>query len=157
MPGRCLLVELNPQSGRRRREQISVLPGWLQRDHIGEHLIWFPWLLLHSNVRAGEVEVQAGRGRDRAEGVMDCQLDVMRFAPAGNFPGFRYAADQTEVDPGVVDPLLLDRLAKLQQGDALLDRPLAAIDMRLGDRLVLRPKPDQRGDSAATPPPKKPS
>ena len=51
----------------------------------------------------------------------------------------------------------LDRLTKLQQGDALLDRPLAAIDMRLGDRLVLRPKPDQHTDTTATPPPKKPT
>jgi cell division protein FtsQ len=41
----------------------------------------------------------------------------------------------------------LDRLLLLQQDTALLDRPLAAIDMRLGDRLVLRPQ-------AATPPEK---
>lgn len=35
----------------------------------------------------------------------------------------------------------LDRLMQLQQGHDLLDRPLVAIDMRLPDRLVLRPKP----------------
>ncbi len=34
----------------------------------------------------------------------------------------------------------LDRLLLLQQDTALLDRPLQAIDMRLGDRLVLRPQ-----------------
>jgi cell division protein FtsQ len=34
----------------------------------------------------------------------------------------------------------LDRLLALQQDTALLDRPLLAIDMRLGDRLVLRPQ-----------------
>lgn len=33
----------------------------------------------------------------------------------------------------------LDRLAELQQEARLLDRPLAAIDLRLPDRLVLRP------------------
>jgi cell division protein FtsQ len=38
----------------------------------------------------------------------------------------------------------IDRLMKLQQDHALLDRPLAAIDMRLGDRLVLRPRPDEK-------------
>jgi cell division protein FtsQ len=38
----------------------------------------------------------------------------------------------------------IDRLMQLQQGHALLDRPLAAIDMRLGDRLVLRPRPDEK-------------
>jgi cell division protein FtsQ len=35
------------------------------------------------------------------------------------------------------------RLMQLQQGHALLDRPLAAIDMRLGDRLVVRPRPGE--------------
>jgi cell division protein FtsQ len=38
----------------------------------------------------------------------------------------------------------LDRLVQLQQQHAVLDRPLAAIDMRLGDRLVLRPRPDEK-------------
>jgi cell division protein FtsQ len=38
----------------------------------------------------------------------------------------------------------LDRLTQLQQQHALLDRPLAAIDMRLGDRLVVRPRPDEK-------------
>jgi hypothetical protein len=32
----------------------------------------------------------------------------------------------------------------LQQQHALLDRPLVAIDMRLGDRLVLRPRPEEK-------------
>ncbi|HTW70098.1 MAG TPA: cell division protein FtsQ/DivIB [Acetobacteraceae bacterium] len=36
----------------------------------------------------------------------------------------------------------LDRLVQLQQTHDLLDRPLVAIDMRLPDRLVLRPKAD---------------
>ena len=36
----------------------------------------------------------------------------------------------------------LDRLMQLQQDHALLDRPLVAIDMRLPDRLVLRPQPE---------------
>ncbi len=49
----------------------------------------------------------------------------------------------------------LDRLLTLQKDTALLDRPLEAIDMRLGDRLVLRPQPDK---PAQTPvPPKKPT
>jgi cell division protein FtsQ len=54
----------------------------------------------------------------------------------------------------------LDRLLLLQQQTALLDRPLEAIDMRLGDRLVLRPlagaaPPDK--PAAAPVPPKKPT
>ena len=52
----------------------------------------------------------------------------------------------------------LDRLMQLQQDHAVLDRPLAAIDMRLPDRLVLRPRPDSRSDTAANPnAPKKPT
>jgi cell division protein FtsQ len=50
----------------------------------------------------------------------------------------------------------LQRLMQLQQEHALLDRPLAAIDMRLADRLVLRPKPEPRADTAPAPP-KKPT
>jgi cell division protein FtsQ len=45
----------------------------------------------------------------------------------------------------------LDRLIQLQQEHAVLDRPLVAIDMRLPDRLVFRPKPDSK-DSAVVPP-----
>lgn len=38
----------------------------------------------------------------------------------------------------------IDRLMQLQQQHELLDRPLAAIDLRLGDRLVVRPRPDEK-------------
>ena len=41
--------------------------------------------------------------------------------------------------PEGAEKAALDRLAELQQEARLLDRPLAAIDMRLPDRLVLRP------------------
>jgi cell division protein FtsQ len=44
----------------------------------------------------------------------------------------------------------LDRLIQLQQEHAILDRPLVAIDMRLPDRLVFRPKADAK-DSATMP------
>lgn len=46
----------------------------------------------------------------------------------------------------------LDRLVELQRDHAVLDRPLAAIDMRLGDRLVFRPRPPDTKDSAVIPP-----
>jgi cell division protein FtsQ len=39
----------------------------------------------------------------------------------------------------------LDRLIQLQQQHAVLDRPLVAIDMRLPDRLVFRPRADDKG------------
>jgi len=45
----------------------------------------------------------------------------------------------------------LDRLIQLQQEHAVLDRPLVAIDMRLPDRLVFRPRTDGK-DSAVIPP-----
>jgi cell division protein FtsQ len=53
----------------------------------------------------------------------------------------------------------LDRLLVLQQDTALLDRPLQTIDMRLGDRLVLRPLGASPSDKTAPAPPvpKKPT
>ena len=39
-------------------------------------------------------------------------------------------------------PAALAKLAELQAADALLDRPLAVVDMRLPDRLVVRPAAD---------------
>jgi len=50
----------------------------------------------------------------------------------------------------------LDRLLILQQETALLDRPLQAIDMRLGDRLVLRPLGGAAGVAPADKPPSVP-
>jgi cell division protein FtsQ len=41
----------------------------------------------------------------------------------------------------------LAKLAELQTSDALLDRPLERVDMRLPDRLVLRPYPEKVTDS----------
>jgi cell division protein FtsQ len=45
----------------------------------------------------------------------------------------------------------LDRLIQLQREHAVLERPLAAIDLRLPDRLVLRPRSDSKDGSSATP------
>ncbi|MGE0223963.1 MAG: cell division protein FtsQ/DivIB [Acetobacteraceae bacterium] len=44
----------------------------------------------------------------------------------------------------------IDRLMQLHETQAILDRPLLAIDMRLGDRLVVRPRPDARIDVQPT-------
>lgn len=41
----------------------------------------------------------------------------------------------------------LDRLTQLQQDHAVLDRPLAVIDLRLPDRLVFRPRAESKTDS----------
>jgi cell division protein FtsQ len=46
----------------------------------------------------------------------------------------------------------LDRLAQLEQDHALLDRPLQTIDMRLPDRLVIRPKPETAAQTPTPPP-----
>lgn len=44
----------------------------------------------------------------------------------------------------------LDRLIQLHQSQALLDRPLSAIDLRLPDKLIIRPRAEGRGDAPAT-------
>ncbi len=51
----------------------------------------------------------------------------------------------------------LDRLLSLQQEHALLDRPLSAVDMRLPDRLVVRPQPSPPGQSTPPLPPAPPA
>jgi len=43
--------------------------------------------------------------------------------------------------PEGAEAAAMDRLMELQQSQALLDRPLQAVDMRLPDRLVVRPMP----------------
>jgi cell division protein FtsQ len=49
-------------------------------------------------------------------------------------------------------PAALARLMSLQTSHDLLDRPLKVIDMRLPDRLVLRPQPGQPGEPAGNSP-----
>ena len=44
------------------------------------------------------------------------------------------------------ETVAMDRLMALEQDHSLLERPLAAIDMRLPDRLVLRPHGDVTAD-----------
>jgi cell division protein FtsQ len=51
------------------------------------------------------------------------------------------------------EAVAIDRLMTLQQDHALLDRPLEVVDLRLPDRLVLRP----HIDPAADPTTKKPT
>ena len=51
----------------------------------------------------------------------------------------------------------LARLAELHGRDKLLDRPLASVDMRLPDRLVLRPQPNAAPTPAAAATPAAPS
>jgi cell division protein FtsQ len=51
----------------------------------------------------------------------------------------------------------LDRLIQLQQEHAVLDRPLAAIDLRLPDRLVFRPRNESKDGSAVVPAPSGPN
>ena len=42
------------------------------------------------------------------------------------------------------------KLAELQGSESLLDRPLAVVDMRLPDRLVVRPQGPTQPPAAAT-------
>jgi cell division protein FtsQ len=50
--------------------------------------------------------------------------------------------------PEGADQAALDRLIELQQTEALLDRPVQIIDLRLADRLVVRPLADSHGSPA---------
>ncbi len=46
--------------------------------------------------------------------------------------------------PEAAEALALVRLAELHESQALLDRPLAVVDLRLPDRLVVRPLPEPK-------------
>jgi cell division protein FtsQ len=50
------------------------------------------------------------------------------------------------------EAVAIERLVALQQDHALLDRPLEVVDMRLPDRLVLRPRAEPAADAAAKKP-----
>jgi len=56
--------------------------------------------------------------------------------------------------PEGAEDLALERLAELQASHALLDRKLAVIDMRLPDRLVVRPQPEAAFRLGASQPPR---
>lgn len=59
--------------------------------------------------------------------------------------------DGTTVElPGGHSTEALQRLAELEARYALLERPLAVVDMRLADRLVLRPWPERSHSTART-------
>lgn len=49
--------------------------------------------------------------------------------------------------PEGAEAVALVRLAELQASQSLLDRPLAVVDLRLPDRLVVRPQPDPKTPS----------
>ncbi len=51
--------------------------------------------------------------------------------------------------PEGAEPQAIAKLADLQNSHALLDRPMQTVDLRLPDRLVLRPQADKPGDKAA--------
>src|SRR5947208_466636 len=110
---RRLAVELDAQAGRGGRQQVAVAPGRLRRDDVAEGLVGAARLLLHPEVGGGQVQLQAGGGRDGAERVVYRQLDVVGLAPAGDLARLGEAAGDAEVDARVVDPLLLDQLAEL--------------------------------------------
>jgi cell division protein FtsQ len=57
--------------------------------------------------------------------------------------------------PEGAEPAAIQRLAELQREARLLDRPLAAIDLRLPDRLVLRPT--RQAEPADQPAPRQPA
>jgi cell division protein FtsQ len=57
--------------------------------------------------------------------------------------------------PEGAEPAAIQRLAELQREARLLDRPLAAIDLRLPDRMVLRPT--RQAEPAEQPTPRQPA
>lgn len=86
-----------------------------------------PRLLLDADVREREIQVHAGRRRDRTQGVVGREPDLVRLAPVGHLPRLGDPADKAEIGPSEVDQILLDQLPKL---------PLARVVLARGERDV---------------------
>jgi cell division protein FtsQ len=107
-----------------------------------------------------------GQGAPAAAAVL---LDALRERPAlaekveasvrvGERRWNLHMANHTDVLlPEGHEVAALDRLTQLQQQHAVLDRPLAAIDMRLPDRLVFRPRIETKEDPVIPPMPPGPN
>ncbi|OUC09691.1 hypothetical protein RY27_01310 [Litorilinea aerophila] len=108
----CLPVEFDAQAGAGGRQEVAIFPLWLHGHHVGEGGAGLAGLFLDAHVGRGQVELEARRRRDRPQGVVHGQLDVVGLTPAGDLPGLGDAAHDAQVDACVVDPFLLDKLAK---------------------------------------------
>src|SRR5919199_2658262 len=73
---RRLPIEDHAQSWSHGRQQVSVLPLGLHRDDVGKERSWPVGLLLNTEVRAREVQVQAGCRRDGPERVVNGKANV---------------------------------------------------------------------------------
>ncbi len=108
----------------------------------------------------GPLPVVVGAGADRAaapmvdllRGVPEVEQRVQALVRVGERRwNLRLRNGGDVLLPEGHEPEAVARLAELQAGKALLDRPLLAIDMRQPDKLVLRPPPPAPG--TAPPPP----
>lgn len=110
----------------------------------------------------GPLPLLVGPGADRAGVAM---VDVLRAQPdvmarvqalvrvAERRWNLRLHSGTDILLPDGNEAAAVQRLAELQRSHSILDRPLAAIDLRLADRMVLRPMPAAApaASSAATP------
>lgn len=103
---------------------------------------------------AGQVPLVVGLGAPQAAAalldVLATQPTLMARVAAAVRVGerrwnLRMVNGVTVLLPESAAPQALARLLDLQATHALLDRPLQSIDLRLPDRLVLRPAPDRTG------------
>src|SRR5215213_5910284 len=93
-----LPIELHAESRARGRQQVTVLPLGLHRDDVGQERSRPVGLLLDAEVRAREVQVQAGRRRDGPERVVDGELYVVGFAHGGDLLRLGDAPGDAQVD-----------------------------------------------------------
>ena len=113
-------VEFDAEAGAGGGEEVAVLPFGLYGHHVGEDSAGGAWLFLYADERGGQAHLQARCAGDRTERVVHGELDVVGLTPAGNLARFGEAADDAEVNAGVVDPLFFDQLAEFPFGRELL-------------------------------------
>jgi cell division protein FtsQ len=101
----------------------------------------------------GRLPLVVGTGAERAAAPM---VDALRTAPevqervhalvrvSERRWNLRLRNGADVLLPEGQEPAAITRLAELQRGQGLLDRPLVAIDLRLPDKMVLRMQPGQQ-------------
>src|SRR5262245_22356303 len=113
-------VELHSQARAVRRQQVAVLEGDLDGEDVRKHAAGDAGQLLDPEVAGGQIQVEAGGRRDRPERIVRRELDVVGLAPARDLPGLGDPAADAEVDPAVLDQVLLHQLAEIPLRGELL-------------------------------------
>ena len=114
------LVELEPETGTRRRRHVPGVRARGVRKELVERLELHPFL--DPEVRHRQVDMEARRAVERRAGVVEGGALSVHLSGRENLLRLRDAAGMNQVDPQVVDELVLDQRLELPLVRELLAR-----------------------------------